>query len=90
MDTTYATDVCLSEDGKLVLFVVSARNQSVQCSISREALEQYFWLPTGANDVRTLKAFADGQQRITAAAERRMLRSARTPIALTATDFARQ
>ncbi|AXF06123.1 DUF1488 family protein [Paraburkholderia hospita] len=89
MDTTFAADVSLSADGKLVLFVKSARNQSVQCSISRETLEQHFWLPAGANDVRTLKAFADGRQRITAAAERRTLKSTGAPIALTATEFAR-
>ncbi|BCZ81727.1 hypothetical protein PTKU64_54020 [Paraburkholderia terrae] len=88
MDTTFAADVSLSADGKLVLFVISARNQSVQCSISREALEQHFWLPAGANDVRALKAFADGRQRITAAAERRTLKSAGAPIALSAADFA--
>ncbi|MFD1557120.1 DUF1488 family protein [Paraburkholderia silviterrae] len=89
MDSTFAADVSLSADGQLVLFVISTRNQSVQCSISREALEQYFWLPAGANDARTLKAFIDGQQRITAAAERRMLKSSGAPIALTAAEFAR-
>ncbi|SKC45784.1 DUF1488 family protein [Paraburkholderia hospita] len=74
--------------GKLLLFVISARNQSVQCSISRDALERHFWLPAGANDARTLKAFADGRLRITAAAERRTLKSAGAPIALSAADFA--
>ncbi|AUT75567.1 DUF1488 domain-containing protein [Paraburkholderia hospita] len=88
MDSTFAADVGLSADGKLVLFVISARNQSVQCSISREALEQHFWLPAGANDARTLKAFADGRLRIMAAAERRLLRSVGAPVALTAADFA--
>ncbi|MFM0260009.1 DUF1488 family protein [Paraburkholderia sediminicola] len=88
MDSTFAADVSLSADGNLVLFVISARNQSVQCSISREALEQHFWLPAGANDARTLKAFADGRQRISAAAERRTLKSAGASIALTAADFA--
>ncbi|QBR02486.1 DUF1488 family protein [Paraburkholderia pallida] len=90
MDSTFAADVSLSADGKLVLFFISAHNQSVQCSISREALEQHFWLPAGANDARTLKAFADGRQRITAAAERRMLKSSGAPIALNTAEFARQ
>src|SRR5258708_16347801 len=62
MDSTFAADVSLSTDGKLVLFVISARNQSVQCSISREALEQHFWFPAAANDARTLQAFADSRQ----------------------------
>jgi hypothetical protein len=89
MDSTFAADVNLSTDGKLVLFVISARNQSVQCSISRDALERHFWLPAGANEVRTLKAFADGRPRIMAAAERRLLRSAGVAVALTAAEFAR-
>jgi Protein of unknown function (DUF1488) len=88
MDTTTFADVSLSADGMLVLFVISARNQPVQCSITREALEQHFWLPAGANDARTLKAFADGRLRIMAAAERRTLKSAGAPLALTAADFA--
>jgi hypothetical protein len=87
MDTTFTADVSLSADGKLVLFVISVHNQPVQCSISREALEQHFWLPAGANDARTLKAFADGRWRITPAAERRTLKSAGAPTALTAADF---
>ena len=89
MDITFTADVSLSANGKLVLFVISVRNQPVQCSISREALEQHFWLPVGANDARTLKAFADGRQRITAAAERRTLKSPGAPLALTAAEFAR-
>ena len=89
MDTTFTADVSLSAGGKLVLFVIPVRNQPVQCSISREALEQRFWLPAGASDTRTLKAFDDGRKRITAAAERRALKSGGAPIALTAAEFAR-
>ncbi|KAA1006208.1 DUF1488 family protein [Paraburkholderia panacisoli] len=89
MDSTFAADVNLSADGKLVLVVISARNQSVQSSINREALERHFWLPAGAIDARTLKAFADGRRRISAAAERRTLRSAGVAVALTAAEFAR-
>ncbi|MGF6924346.1 DUF1488 family protein [Paraburkholderia sp. 40] len=88
MDDTLAAVPCLSSDGKAVVFVVSVRTQSVQCSITRDALERHFWLPAGANQARTLKAFADGQQRITAAIERRMLKTGGVRIALTATDFA--
>jgi len=86
MNTT-AADVSLSADGKLVVFVVSARSHSTQCSISRDALERHFWLPAGANDTRTLKTFADGRPRIVAAAERRLRVSAGVSIALTAADF---
>nr|WP_274608195.1 DUF1488 family protein [Paraburkholderia sp. PGU19] len=75
-------------DGKLLLFVISARNQSVQCSISRDALERHFWLPAGANNAHTLTVFAHGRQRNTVAAEGRTLKSAGAPIALSAADFA--
>ncbi|MBC8752383.1 hypothetical protein OKW43_005723 [Paraburkholderia sp. WC7.3g] len=88
MDDTLAAAPCLSSDGKAVVFVVSVRNQSVQCSISRDALQQHFWLPAGATEARVLTAFADGQQRITATVERRMLKRAGVPIVLSAADFA--
>ncbi|BCZ85042.1 hypothetical protein PTKU64_87170 [Paraburkholderia terrae] len=61
----------------------------MQCSISRDALERHFWLPAGASDALTLKAFAHGRLRITVVAERRTLKSAGAPIALTAAEFAR-
>ncbi|MBC8742915.1 DUF1488 domain-containing protein [Paraburkholderia sp. UCT31] len=87
MDDTLTAEPCVSSDGKVVAFVASFRNQSVQCSISRVALERHFWLPAGANEARTLKAFADGHQRITAAVERRMLKKTGTAIVLSAADF---
>lgn len=59
----------------------------VRCTITRAALEQYFWAPTGADDARLLKAYIDGQKRITAAVERKKLKSPDEPIKLTAADF---
>jgi hypothetical protein len=88
MDDTLTTEPCVSSDGRVVAFVAFFRNQSVQCSITRDALERHFWLPAGANEARVLKAFADGHQRITAAVERRMLKRTGVPIALSAADFA--
>lgn len=87
MDTTFDQDASVSADGNFVVFVAAFRNQSVHCSITRTALEQHFWLPTGASVARMLKAVTDGQQRIMAAAERRMLKAPGAPIALTAADF---
>jgi hypothetical protein len=88
MDDTLTAEACVSSDGKVVAFVASFRNQSVQCSISRDALERHFWLPAGASEARVLKAFVDGRRRITAAVERRMLKKTGAPIVLSATDFA--
>jgi hypothetical protein len=88
MDETFTAEPRVSPDGAVVTFVASLHNQSVQCSISRDALERHFWLPAGSSEARVLKAFVDGGQRITAAVARRMLRKAGIPIVLSATDFA--
>jgi hypothetical protein len=88
MDETLTAEPRVSPDGKVVTFVASFHNQSVQCSITRDALERHFWLPTWSSEARVLKAFVDGRQRITAAVERRMLKKTGVPIVLSAADFA--
>jgi hypothetical protein len=87
MESTLAAEASVSSDGKLVVFVAHIRGRAVQCSITRIALEQQFWAPDGANDARLLKAFTDGHNRITAAAERKMLRAPGEPIKLNDADF---
>ncbi|SIT43977.1 conserved hypothetical protein [Paraburkholderia piptadeniae] len=87
MDDVLTAEPCVYSEGKMVVFVASVRNHSMQCSIARAALEQHFWLPPNADNRRMLKAFADGKSRIVAVAERRMLKAPGTPIALTAADF---
>ncbi|WP_328807410.1 DUF1488 family protein [Paraburkholderia elongata] len=68
----------MSPDGSKIAFRSSERTGFAECVISREALEAHFWLPPGADEVRTLKTFADGRERIIAVAERKM--RARGPI----------
>jgi hypothetical protein len=87
MDSTLTIEATVSSDGKLVVFTAFARGRAVQCSITRDVLEQYFWAPIGANDARLLKAYTDGHKRIAAAVERKVLRVPDEPISLTATDF---
>jgi hypothetical protein len=87
MESAFDTEASVSQDGKSVIFDVSFRGRTVQCSIKREALEQYFWAPAGADDARLLKAYIDGRKRIEAAAERKMLRAVAKPIGLNAADF---
>jgi hypothetical protein len=89
MNSTLAAEASVSSDGKLVVFTVFARGRGVQCSITRDVLEQYFWAPIGANDARLLKAYTDGHKRIAAAVERKMLRTSDEPIKLNAADFSR-
>jgi Protein of unknown function (DUF1488) len=89
MDTTIASDATVAPDGSAILFEIVAHGRVVQCSVERDALEQYFWLPIGASETRLLKAFGDGQKRIIAAAERKALKSAAGTIDLQTKDFAR-
>ena len=77
----------VSPDGRSVIFVLSARGREVECSVSREALEQYFWLQPGASEARILRAFGDGGKRIVAIAQRKMLAHEGERIVLTAGDF---
>lgn len=45
------------------------------------------WLPAGADNVRMLKTFADGRERIVAVAERRMRARPDQTVELTIADF---
>jgi len=87
MELTAIPDANISSDRRLLVFVVHGRGHEVQCSITREALEQHFWAPTGASDARLLKAFADGHNRIAAVVERKMLKAPGESIALNESDF---
>jgi hypothetical protein len=87
MESTLTAEASISSDGKLVIFTALSRGQVVQCSITRDALEQYFWAPIGADDAHLVKAYIDGQKRITAVVERKMLKSPDEPIKLTTADF---
>ncbi|MCP2092032.1 UNVERIFIED_ORG: hypothetical protein J2Y81_008138 [Paraburkholderia sediminicola] len=77
----------LSPDGSKIAFRLSGRTGSAECAISREALEAHFWLPPGADEVRTLKAFDDGRNRIAAVAERKKRARPDQPVRLTSHDF---
>jgi hypothetical protein len=57
--------------------------------VSRESLQDYFWLQPGADDARMLKIFNDGRQRIVAIAERKARRLVTASIHLEASDFRR-
>jgi Protein of unknown function (DUF1488) len=87
---TTALDFAVSSDRKHVMFVTTVREREVPCTITRDALEQHFWVPAGASDARLLRAFADGRKRIIAVAERKWLKRTSTPgapIGLAAADF---
>jgi hypothetical protein len=89
MDIRISPDAVVSADRNFVVFDAYLRERSVQCSIAREALEQYFWAPVGASDAKLLKSYADGRRRIEAIVCRKLLATAGEAVALSMSDFAR-
>jgi Protein of unknown function (DUF1488) len=82
-----ALEPSVTPDGRRVIFTLPTRGRDVECSVSREALEQHFWVQPEASETRILRAFEDGRKRIVAIAERKMLAHAGERIVLTAADF---
>jgi Protein of unknown function (DUF1488) len=77
----------ISTDGRGVVFVLSVLGRDIECMVTREALEQHFWVQPDASEARILKAFADGRKRIIAVAERKTRAHAGERIVLTVDDF---
>ncbi|WP_241202014.1 DUF1488 family protein [Caballeronia sp. SBC2] len=74
MDIRISPDAVVSDDGSFVVFDAAIRESSVESSIKREALEDYFWAPVGASDAQLLKSYADGRKRIEAIASESLSR----------------
>ncbi|WP_250504167.1 DUF1488 family protein [Caballeronia sp. AZ7_KS35] len=72
-----------------VSFVLASRLGAIECMISRDVLEAYFWLPPQADDARMLKPFYDGANRIRAIAHRKLLAHPTARLELTTADFSR-
>jgi hypothetical protein len=77
----------VSPDGRAVFFMLSIRGREVECAVAREALEEHFWLPRGANRTNTLRTFENGRNRIAAVAQRKLLARPGEPLWLTVSDF---
>jgi hypothetical protein len=54
----------VSPDQNEVAFRLSGRLSSAECAITRQALEDHFWPPPGADASRMFKTLLDGQKRI--------------------------
>ena len=89
MDATNSEEPVVVDGGHAIAFELVAAGRVVRCTVSRESLQDYFWLQPGADDVRMLKIFNDGRQRIVAIAERKARRLAATTIHLEMSDFRR-
>ncbi|WP_328807318.1 DUF1488 family protein [Paraburkholderia elongata] len=77
----------VAADRHEISFRLTGHRSEIACAITREALETQFWLPKDADQVRMLKAFADGRRRIIAVAERKVRLRPGQPVRLTADDF---
>ncbi|CAG4898239.1 DUF1488 family protein [Paraburkholderia gardini] len=84
---TVQIEPSISPDRRAVIFVLSLREKDHECSITREALEQHFWLQPGASEARILRTFNDGRKRIFAVAERKLLANPGGRVVVTASDF---
>ncbi|MGX7002295.1 DUF1488 family protein [Caballeronia sp. KNU42] len=89
MDIRISPDAVVSSDRKVVVFDAHFRERSVRCSIAREVLEVYFWVPAGASDARLLNAYVHGRDRIEAIVSRKLLATPGETIGLSVADFAR-
>jgi hypothetical protein len=77
----------VAADRHQISFRLTGPRSEVACAMTREALDAQFWLPPDADQVRMLKAFADGRRRIIAVAERKVRLRPGEPVRLTADDF---
>ena len=84
LNTSEAT---VSVDRKVVNVVATVNDCPVSCSITRIALERYFWAPVDASDSSLVKACDNGRQRILAVIERKHLRDKSKHIVLDVADF---
>lgn len=75
----------VSTDG--VVFALALCGRDIACVVTRETLEQHFWVQPGATDARVLKAFSEGRRRILALAERKARARPSDRIVLTVDDF---
>ncbi|OXC73812.1 hypothetical protein BSU04_35055 [Caballeronia sordidicola] len=89
MNATNLIEAIVVDGGLAVAFELIAAGRIVKCTVSRESLQDYFWLQSDADEARVLKIFNDGCHRIVAIAERKARRLAAASIRLEAADFQR-
>lgn len=75
--------------GQGVAFTIVWRGNNAECVVTREALEQHFWLEPNAPDERAIRIFLDGYKRLCAVAERKLLARHDSHVTVTAEDFRR-
>jgi Protein of unknown function (DUF1488) len=86
MECTFAEAAAVAPGGAAVNFEVVFQGQSLECSIARDVLEQYFWAPIGGSDAQLLHAYAAGRSRIEAMVVLRLRRHPSNPVVLVDAD----
>jgi hypothetical protein len=77
----------ISADKQTLSFVLVWRGENVTCIVPRKCLEAFFWLPSDADDTRTVRVFGNGFPRIEAVARRKLLANPASTVRLTHADF---
>ncbi|MBC8740932.1 DUF1488 domain-containing protein [Paraburkholderia sp. UCT31] len=77
----------VSPDGFAVVCWLSVRGREVEGTVSRDALEEHFWLPLNADATRILRTCENGRNRILGVAQRKLLARPDESLWLTANDF---
>jgi hypothetical protein len=80
----------ISADRRFLTFELEWKGQTAACTLSRTALEAYFWLQPNADEARTVKVFEDGFSRIHAVALRTLLARPSCAVELDDADFAKK
>ncbi len=87
MTTVNLGEPVILDGGRAIAFTFLAVGCEARGQVSRDALEQYFWLQPAADESRMLKTFANGYSRIVAVACRLALRKGALEVRLDASDF---
>jgi uncharacterized protein DUF1488 len=86
---TIETEPQVTANRRGVTFTLIHQGRPVECIVTTNALEAWFWLEPKASDARILKTFNAGYRRIRAIAERRLLAHPVARLELMPDDFAR-
>jgi len=87
MTTVILGEPIVLDGGRAIAFTFPSIGREGRGQVSRDALEQYFWLQPAADESRMLKTFGDGYSRIVAVARRLALKKGALEVRLDASDF---
>jgi hypothetical protein len=72
---------------RAVIFKLSVHDREVEGAVARGALEEHFWLPSGADATRMLRTFENGRNASSRVAQRKLIARPDEPLWLTVSEF---